>query len=237
MCSPPSTTGLSRASASRLVSRSPWSRSTTSGPTLTGTTSRSKRPCAQAAWASVWDRRPNASVSSRESPRRCAMRSAATYWLGMSMSQDPGRGVPASALAAVPSGTRLIASTPHAIPTPIASAAISPATRCAACCAEPHCASSVRQPAVCGSPACSQAVRVTLFDCSPAWVTQPPATCSTSAGAMPARSISAVCTPPRISAACTPDSTPPRLPTGVRTASTITAVPIAHLRHPWSNQN
>ncbi len=240
MCSPPSTTGLSRASASRLVSRSPWSRSTMSGPTLTGTTSRSKCPCAQAAWARVWERRPKASVSARESPRRCAMRSAATYWLGMSISQEGGRGVPASALparAAVPSGTRLIASTPHAIPTPIASAAISPATRCAACCAEPHCASSVRQPAVCGSPACSQAVLVTLFDCSPAWVTQPPATCSTSAGAMPARSISAVCTPPRISAACTPDSTPPRLPTGVRTASTITAVPIAHLRHPWSNQN
>ena len=81
-----------------MVSRSPWSRSTMSGPTLTGTTSRSKCPCAQAAWARVWERRPKASVSAR-------------------------------------------------------------------------------------------------------------------------------------------DSTPPRLPTGVRTASTITAVPIAHLRHPWSNQN
>src|SRR6266700_2661213 len=165
----------------RLVSRSPSSRSTTRVPAssgaLTGTTSRSKRPSAQAAWARVWERRPNASVSARESPRRLAMRSAATYWFGMSMSQEGGRGVPASALAAVPSGTRLIASTPHAIPTPIASAAISPATTCAACCAEPHWASSVRQPVVCGSPACSQAVLVTLLDCSPAWVTQPPATC------------------------------------------------------------
>ena len=75
------------------------------------------------------------------------MRSAATYWFGMSMSHEAGRGEPASARAAVPSGTRLIASTPHAIPTPIASAAMSPATRCAACCAEPHWASSVRQPA------------------------------------------------------------------------------------------
>ena len=94
---------------------------------LTGTTSRSNRPSAQAAWARVWDRRPNASISARESPRRWAMRSAATYWFGMSMSHEAGRGEPASARAAVPSGTRLIASTPHAIPTPIASAAISPA--------------------------------------------------------------------------------------------------------------
>jgi hypothetical protein len=30
---------------------------------------------------------------------------------------------------------------------------------------------------------------------------------------------------------------PFRLPTGVRAASTITAVPMAHLRHPWFNQN
>ena len=133
-----------------LVSRSPSSRSTTRVPAsqgaLTGTTSRSNRPCAQAAWASVWDRRPKASTSARESPRRCAMRSAATYWFGRSMSHESGRGEPASARAAVPSGTRLIASTPQAIPTPIASAAMSPATRCAACCAEPHWASSVRQP-------------------------------------------------------------------------------------------
>ena len=31
-----------------------------------------------------------------------------------------------------------------------------------------------------GQPGVSQAVRVTLLDCSPAWVTQPPTTCSTS---------------------------------------------------------
>ncbi len=41
-----------------------------------------------------------------------------------------------------------------------------------------------------GSPELSQAVRVTLLDCSPAWVTQPPMTCSTSSGSMPARSTS-----------------------------------------------
>ena len=121
-------------------------------------------------------RRPNASRSARESPRRCAMRSAATI---LARHVDvpgsrPGRARVSPGRHVAPSGTRLIASTPHAIPTPIASAAISPVTRCAACCAEPHCASSVRQPVVCGSPACSQAVLVMLFDCSPAWVTQPP---------------------------------------------------------------
>ncbi len=73
----------------------------------------------------------------------------------------------APAIAAVPSGTRLIASTPQPIPTSIAPAAISPAIRCTACWADPHWASSVRQPVWIGSPACSQEVLVTLLDCSP----------------------------------------------------------------------
>ncbi len=66
-----------------------------------------------------------------------------------------------------------------------------------------------------------------LLACPPAWVTQPPATCSTVPGSAPARSSSAVCAQPRISAACIPDSTPPRLPIGVRTAPAMTAVPTA----------
>ena len=94
------------------------------------------------------------------SPRRCAIRSAATYWFGKSMSQVAGRGVPQSAPMLDRSGTRLIASTPQATPALIASAAMSPAIRCTACCAEPHWASKVKQPVCCGSPACSQAVRV-----------------------------------------------------------------------------
>ena len=166
-------------------------------------------------------------MSARVSPRRWAMRSAPTYWFGRSMDQEAGLGVPFSPpRTAAPSGVRLIASTPHATPTSIASAAMSPAITCAACCAEPHWASSVRQPAVSGSPACSQAVRVMLPVCSPAWVTQPPATCSTADGSMPARSSRAVCAQPRISAGCMPDSMPLRLPIAVRAASTITAVPI-----------
>ena len=72
---------------------------------------------------------------------------------------------------------------------------------------------------------------------APPWVTQPPATCSTRACAIPTRSSRATWMPPRSSAACRLASAPPRLPTGVRTASTITAEPMAHLRNPWSNQN
>jgi len=143
----------------------------------------------------------------------------------MSMPQVSGRGDPTPLPTFERSGTRDMASTPQPMPALIASAAMRPAIRWTACCAEPHCASSVRQPVWYGSPACSQAVRVMLFDCSPACVTQPPAICSTAAGSRPARSSSAVCAAPRISAACRPASVPPRLPIGVRTASTITAVP------------
>ncbi len=73
----------------------------------------------------------------------------------------------------------------------MASEAISPAMRWLACCADPHWQSTVWAPVCQGSPALSQAVRVTLFDCSPAWVTQPPTTCSTSIGSMPERSTTA----------------------------------------------
>ncbi len=72
----------------------------------------------------------------------------------------------------------------------------------------------------------SQAWRATLPACSPAWVTQPAITCSTSFGSIPARSTTACCTVPRSFAGWMPES-PPRpslpLPMGVRSASTITA--------------
>ena len=66
------------------------------------------------------------------------------------------------------------------------------------------------------------------LDCSPAWVTQPPTTCSTSSGSMPARREhlglgEARAAPP----GCTPASQPLRLPSGVRTASTMTGLPMA----------
>ena len=54
------------------------------------------------------------------------------------------------------------------------------ATRCADCWPEPHWASTVVAPVRWGSPAYSQARRTMSLDCSPAWVTQPPTTWSTS---------------------------------------------------------
>ena len=61
-----------------------------------------------------------------------------------------------------------------------------------------------------------------LLDWSPTCETQPQTTSSTISGSMPARSTSALSTSADRSAACMSDSPPLRLPTGVRTASTIT---------------
>ena len=65
-------------------------------------------------------------------------------------------------------------------------------------------------------------MRATLNPCSPAWVTQPPTTCSTVEGSMPDRFTTSTCAAPSTSAARRPESHPLRLPIGVRTASTIT---------------
>ena len=115
-----------------------------------------------------------------------------------------------------------MASMPHTMPTSIAPAVTSPATRWFACCEEPHWQSTVVAAVSKGRPAPSQALRVTFDACSPAWVTQPPMACSTSAGSMPARLMTSTWAAARTSAAWSPDSTPLRLPIGVRTASTIT---------------
>ena len=129
VCRPSSSTGVSRASASRLVSRRPPSRSTDPSAVFTATTSREKRPCAQAVAARSCERRPNASIWSRDSPRRLAIRSAATNWFGRSISQLSGRGEPTSVPTFARSGTRDMASTPQPTPTLIASAAMRPAIR------------------------------------------------------------------------------------------------------------
>ena len=120
-------------------------------------------------------------------PRFLAIRSAASNWLGMSIDQSAGRGSPVPAGTLAPSGIRVIASTPAAIPISMVPAVIMSLTRWAACCPEPHCASTI-VPAVCWArPACSQARRTMPLDCSPAWVTQPATTWSTSSESSPAR--------------------------------------------------
>ena len=63
-------------------------------------------------------------------------------------------------------------------------------------------------------------------------VTQPPATCSISAGSRPDRSTMPRWAAPSISAACMPERLPLRLPIGVRTASTMMAVPMANASLP-----
>src|SRR5262252_6864533 len=55
--------------------------------------------------------------------------SAAWNWLGESYGQSSSQGRPGPGRTLAPSGTRLMASTPHPIPTSIAPAAIRPATR------------------------------------------------------------------------------------------------------------
>src|SRR5262245_22841285 len=59
--------------------------------------------------------------------------------------------------------------------------------------------------------------------CGPSWSTQPKMTSSTTMGSIPVRSTSDVMTCAPRSAGCTCASPPPRLPTGVRTASTMYA--------------
>ena len=159
-------------------------------------------------------------------PRRLAIRSAASNWLGMSMSQDSARIAARSGPALAPSPTRLIASMPHAMPMSMAPAAIRPAIRWLACWPLPHWQSTVVAPTCSGKPAVSHATRLMLLDCSPYWVTQPPMTCSTSPASMPALSTSAFCTAPSSSVACRPDNHPFRLPIGLRVASTMTGLPI-----------
>src|SRR5687768_11624467 len=89
--------------------------------------------------------------------------------------------------------------------------------------ADPHCRSIVVAGSSHGSPAAITALRVTLTPCSPACVTQPPATSSICIGSTPARSMSALRTVPRRSVGWMPESLPFFLPMGLRTAPTLTA--------------
>ena len=95
------------------------------------------------------------------------------------------------------------------------------AAKCTACCDEPHCRSMVTPGTWSGSPATSHAVRATSPACEPIVSQQPRITSSTAPGSTPVRVISALIVCAARSAEWTPASAPPRLPTGVRTASTM----------------
>ena len=64
-------------------------------------------------------------------------------------------------------GERVIDSTPHAIPMSYAPAITPCATKCAACCDDPHCRSTLVAGTLHGRPAATHALRVTLQPCSP----------------------------------------------------------------------
>src|SRR4051794_504582 len=132
-----------------------------------------------------------------------------------------GNGLPSP--RAAPIGTRLIDSTPPATTRSYWPAIRPAAAKCTDCCEEPHCRSMVTPVTDSGQPAVRTAVRAMSKVCSPTWPTQPQMTSSTSAASPPARSTSAFSTCADRFAGCPPDSPPLRLPTGVRTASTITA--------------
>src|SRR5215468_3676182 len=122
-----------------------------------------------------------------------------------------------------PIGTRLIDSTPPATTTSYWPLVRPAAAKCTDCCDEPHCRSTVTPGTLSGQPAASTALRAMSNVCSPNWLTQPQITSSTTAGSMPVRPVSVRSTCADRSTGCTPASAPFRLPTGVRTAATITA--------------
>ena len=97
------------------------------------------------------------------------------------------------------------------------------AAKWAACWLEPHWRSIVVPGTLSGQPAASTALRPTLSPCSPTCITQPITTSSTVPGSMPVRSTSAFRVSAARSTGCQSLSCPLRLPSGVRTASMITA--------------
>ncbi len=85
-----------------------------------------------------------------------------------------------------------------------------------------------------GHPAASTALRPTLKACSPTWETQPMITSSTSAGSRLFRAAIAFKASAARSTACQFFNFPLRLPPGVRTASTITAVVMVEPLVKWA---
>jgi hypothetical protein len=95
------------------------------------------------------------------------------------------------------------------------------AAKCTACCDDPHWRSTVVPGTSSGRPAASQQVRAMSPACGPIVSTHPKTTSSTAAGSMPVRSTTPLIAWAPRSAGWTPDKPPPRLPTGVRTVSTM----------------
>ncbi len=125
------------------------------------------------------------------------------------------------------SGERLIDSTPPAsISEPSPSRRARPACTTASS-PEAHSRFTVTPGTSTGSPAMSEAIRATLRLSSPAALVQPITTSSTAPGSSPVRATAASITRAARSSGRTVDSAPPYRPMGVRTASMMSASPIA----------
>ena len=127
-------------------------------------------------------------------------------------------------------GLRDMDSTPPAMTMSYWPETMPAAAKWTACCEDPHWRSTVTPVTVSGKPADRAAVRAMSPVCSPAWVTQPQMTSSTSAGSTPAVFTRSSRTWADRSAGWTPDSTPSRFPVGVRRAATMTASVMASPR-------
>src|SRR5262245_59240213 len=126
-------------------------------------------------------------------------------------------------------GTRLMLSTPPAMTQSYWPDITPMAAKLAACCPEPHMRSRVVPQTSRGKPAMRAALRAMFSPCSPTWSTQPMTTSSTSAGSILLLATRALSVSASRSSGRTPASLPPLRPTAVRTAPTITALPIAAL--------
>src|SRR5262245_38048481 len=221
--------GLSPASRSSVVSRrtpsSTTSRSPPSSVAEMPTISRSNRPSSMARAARSCERRANASSSSRDRPHCSAIISAdspcGTRPGNRSCMRGPNGSLPGSMDA--PIGTLVMFSTPAAITMSYAPASTPCAAKCSACCDDPHCRSTDVPGTDSGNPAASRAFRPMLTPCSPTCDTHPMITSSTSAGSTSLRSTTARSTCAARSTGCHSLSIPLRRPSGVRTASMITA--------------
>ena len=168
-----------------------------------------------------------------------ATSSAEMPWGTMSYcsSSSGGKGTPGPWRTVEPIGTRVIDSTPPAIVMSAMPLWIRLAAKWIACWLEPHWRSTVVAGVSTGKPAVSQALRPMFTDCSPVCMTVPQTTSSTSAGSIPARLISSWRTIDPSSTGWKSLSFPFRLPSGVRTASTITASRISPLLLPALNRS
>ena len=222
---PPSASTGSEAIFSSVVSRVV---SSASRP-ASGTYSPAKRPSAIAARARLWDCSAHSSISRREMSHLSAIIWAPLNWEISCVPKrsvqpvDPenGSSKPYSRPASIADemGRALMFCTPPNRITSWVPDMTAWAPKWMACWLEPHWRSTVVPGTPSGMPAASQAERAMLPAWGPMVSTQPKITSSTTSGSMPVRSTTDVMTWAPRSAGCWPARLPPRLPTGVRTAS------------------